>query len=379
VCFVAPGAYGALAGRPDLRHIGGAEVQQRLLGRELRRRGFEVSFVTLDHGQPDGVRHDGIRVFKTCRGEDGMPGLRFLHPRWTRLWRALGRADADVYYQRGAGVETGQVALWSGRRGRPFVFAASSDTNADPALPDLGAARERVLYRLGLRRASRVVCQNRSQQAAFRSVFGVDADLVRSCAEDPLRGAALPARAESGPASPRVLWVGRIHPQKRFELLLEVAEACPELPFDVVGGRATDSAYAAALSERARALPNVTLHGWVAPDEVGRFYDRASVLVCTSPVEGFPNTFLEAWARGVPTVSTVDPDELVAREGLGALGSDAAALAAGLRGLHASAAAWWACARRARRHFLAHHTVESVGNVYAALFMDLAGRRRAAA
>lgn len=378
VCFVAPGAYGALAGRPDLRHIGGAEVQQRLLARELLRRGFDVSFVTLDHGQPDAVRHDGIRVLKTCAGGDGVPGLRFLHPRWTSLWRALDRADADVYYQRGAGAETGQVALWARRRRRPFVFAASSDTNADPALPDLKVARERVLYRFGLRRATRVVCQTRKQQAALLGSFGVRADLIRSCSQDPLAGAALPPRAAgAGPA--RVLWVGRLDPQKRFELLLDLAAACPGLPFDVVGGRAADGGYAVSLVERARALSNVTLHGWVPPDEIGRFYDRATALCCTSPVEGFPNTFLEAWSRGVPTVSTVDPDDLVSREGLGGLGATAEELAAVLTRLHASPSEWSECSRRARAYYLAHHTVGAVVDAYAALFAELVSRSRKAA
>jgi hypothetical protein len=92
-----------------------------------------------------------------------------------------------------------------------------------------------------------------------------------------------------------------------------MAAACPGLPFDVVGGRAGDSGYAASLVGRARGFANVTLHGWLPPDRIGVFYDRATALVCTSPVEGFPNTFLEAWSRGVPTVSTVDPDALVSR------------------------------------------------------------------
>jgi glycosyltransferase involved in cell wall biosynthesis len=371
---VAPGAYGALAGRPDLRHIGGAEVQQRLLARELARRGFDVSFVTLDHGQPDGIRHDGIRVFKTCASHAGMPGLRFLHPRWTSLWRALDRAGADVYYQRGAGAETGQVALWSKRRRRPFVFAAASDTNADPALPDMKAARERVLYRFGLSRASRVVCQNRRQQEGLLASFGVRAGLVRSCSEDPLAGAPLPLRARTGPGPARVLWVGRFDPQKRFELLLDVAAACPGLPFDVVGGRAGDSGYATSLVRRAEGLANVTLHGWVPPDAMGSHYDRATALLCTSPVEGFPNTFLEAWSRGVPTVSTVDPDDLVSREGLGGRGTTADELSAALTRLNQAPETWRACSRRARAYYLAHHTVGAVVDAYEALFDELVAR-----
>jgi glycosyltransferase involved in cell wall biosynthesis len=173
--------------------------------------------------------------------------------------------------------------------------------------------------------------------------------------------------------------VGRLDPQKRFEMLLDLAAACPHLPFDVVGGRAGDSAYASSLLERARRLANVTLHGWVPPDEIGAFYERATALCCTSPVEGFPNTFLEAWSRGVPTVSTVDPDDLVARRGLGGLGATAPELGAVLTRLHASSSEWSECSRRARAYYLAHHTVGAVVDAYEALFADILARTRSAA
>jgi glycosyltransferase involved in cell wall biosynthesis len=362
ICFVAPGAYGAIAGRPDLRHIGGAEVQQRLLARELVRRGHAVTFVTLDHGQPDGATHDGIRVLKMCGENAGLPGLRFLHPRWTSLWGALRRADAEVYYQRGGGVETGQVALFARRHRRRFVFATASDTNCVPELPDLPVAREKILYRFGLRRADRVVCQTETQRDLLVRNFQVGASLVRSCSEDPWReAAALRDRPFEGP---RVLWVGRFSPQKRPELLLELAALCPEVPFEVVGGRAGDGVYAAGLVSRAEALPNVTLHGWVRPDEVGAFYDRASVLLCTSPVEGFPNTFLEAWSRGVPTVSTVDPDGLIETKGLGAVGRTAPELSSALARLHAEGRTWSDSSRRARDHYVRTHTVGAVVDAY---------------
>src|SRR4029453_9741886 len=68
---------------------------------------------------------------------------RFLHPRWTSLSRALLRADADVYYQNCAEAATGQVAWWTRRHGRRFVYSVASDMHCDPALPDLPPSRAR--------------------------------------------------------------------------------------------------------------------------------------------------------------------------------------------------------------------------------------------
>jgi len=376
ICFVASGAYGAVSGRPEVRHIGGAEMQQVRIGRELRRRGHAVSFVTLDHGQPDGVEHEGLKVFRMCAWEDGLPGLRFVHPRWTSLWGALKRANADVYYQRGAGPETGQVALWCSLRRRPFLFAAASDTNCIPSLPDLPTRRERVLYRYGLRRATRVVAQTEAQAALLRESFGLASTLIKSCSEDPL-GAAEPAPFEA--RTGRVLWIGRFAKKKRFELLLDLAEASPQIAFDVVGGEASSREYSARMSERARHLPNITLHGWVPQEGMGAFYDRASMLICTSWVEGFPNTFMEAWARGTPTVSTVDPDGLIRKHGLGAAGDTAGDLRAAIVSLRSSAETWRGCAQRARRYFLENHTIPAAVDRYEELLRSLSARGREAA
>jgi glycosyltransferase involved in cell wall biosynthesis len=64
-------------------------------------------------------------------------------------------------------------------------------------------------------------------------------------------------------------------------------------------------------------LPNVTMPGAVRYSETGALFDRAKIFLNTSSIEGFPNTFLQAWIRGVPVVSFFDPDSLVQREVLG--------------------------------------------------------------
>ncbi len=367
---MAPNAYAALAARSDLAHIGGAEVQQVLIAKALRQRGYSVCFVTWDHGQPDAVAHDGIQVFKACRVDAGCPGVRFLHPRWTSLYAALKRANADVYYQRTAGCETGQTALWCRCHRRPFVFASASESNCSPLLPGLRGRRERALYRFGLRRATRIVCQTFAQRLAFERHFGIHATLIRSCAADPFDGRrlnrSLPRR---GPY--RLLWVARFHSKKRPEWLLRLAQACPDFVFDIVGdGRRSDPGVEDFLSRAAR-LPSVTCHGRVPHERIGSYYDQAHLLICTSLDEGYPNTFMEAWARGTPVVSSFDPDGVIARHGLGAVGGSIAQLRDASQRLLSSPGHWADCSQNAREFFLETHTISAAADAYETLLAQL--------
>jgi glycosyltransferase involved in cell wall biosynthesis len=357
VCFVALNAYGLLSGRADLTHIGGAELQQVLLARELSSRGYRVSFVTLDHGQSDGIQHDGITVYRAYAPGAGLPGVRFFHPRWTGLWAAMARANADVYYNRCAGYEVGQVALWCRRHGRRFVFAVASDSDCIPQLPLLECHRERYLYRWGLRIAGTITAQTTTQQGLLRRNFGLESTVVPNCCPMPVEEEA-PAADPGRNQSPRVLWLGRIAEQKRLEWLLDVAERCPQMVFDVVGASTAQSEYAARLTRRAAGIPNVVMHGRVPHDDVPRFYRRAAVLCCTSLYEGFPNTFLEAWSRGLPVVSTFDPDGVIAKHGIGWNTDTVDGVAEQLKRALTLPKEWRAASVAARRYCRENHSPE---------------------
>jgi glycosyltransferase involved in cell wall biosynthesis len=76
----------------------------------------------------------------------------------------------------------------------------------------------------------------------------------------------------------------------------------------------TDEDYRAALAMR---LPNLTVRGTIPHEQIGGFLGHAALFTHTSPAEGFPNAFLEAWSYGLPTVTCFDPDGIIERERLG--------------------------------------------------------------
>ena len=184
ICFVALQNFAALVDDPKFGNIGGADIQQALIGRELAIRGYRVSFITLDHGQDNEIEIDGMRIIKAYDQNAGIRVLRFPHPRLTSLWRAMRRADADIYYQRTSGSITGIVSVFCRRHRRKFVFAVASDCHCMTKPPYRRLRHERVLYRYGLRRADLVIAQTLAQQRLLRENFGIGCTVIPNCAPE---------------------------------------------------------------------------------------------------------------------------------------------------------------------------------------------------
>jgi len=369
ICFVAHNAYGEISGVPT-GHIGGIEKQQTLMARWLARQGHRVSMITWDEGQDHGVRFDGVTVLKCCRRDAGVKGLRFFHPSWTSLIAAMRRADADVYYQNCGEFVTGQAAMWCRRHGRKFVYSVASDPDVDRSLPAMKSFRERFLYRYGLRRADAVIVQTLFQQRCLHEQWGISSVVIPMLCDGP-DGAETPLSRSPDVKGARILWIGRIGREKRLELLLDIADQCPDLHFDVVGRPHVDDIYIRELLERADRLDNVTMHGYVPYKQTGQYYRQASLLCCTSAYEGFPNTFLEAWSHALPVVSTFDPDNVVAEHALGAIAGDVPGLVDGIFALLESPQRYNQAAENAHRYYLERHAVDVVMPRFQQVFIDV--------
>ncbi len=359
ICFVAPFGYPVLAGDRSVKVVGGAEVQQSFIARELARRGHEVSMVSMDYGQREGDLVHGVRLLKMCAPDAGLPVLRFLHPRLTSLWAALRRADADIYYQRASGALTGFVAAFARRHGRRMLFAGAHDFDFEPHLPLIAYRRDKALYRYGLRHADQVVVQSERQQQRCREVFGREALRIRSCYGHQGR----PAEQQGV-----VLWAASVKPIKRPELFLDLAERLPQFRFKLIGGPGAGAAHFEALRARAAALPNVEMTGFVPHVDVEAHFDGAALFVNTAVSEGFPNTFLQAWSRGMPTVSFFDPGTRLEGEPVGVVVPHLEAMVQAVQRLKTDTAAWQREGQRAAEYLRRHHAVGTVVDEYERIF-----------
>jgi glycosyltransferase involved in cell wall biosynthesis len=305
ICFVAPYAWPVLSRDPNIQVVGGAEVQQCILARLLAADGYRVSMVTYDYGQPAAALVDGVTVYRSFRPNAGVPVLRFLHPRLTAMWRVLREVDADVYYHRSAAMWTAVVAEFARLRGKRSVYAGASDADFLVGGEQISYARDRWLFRHGLARVDRVVVQNPEQLSRLRKNHGRDGLLIPSCYVPPETARRASADNEV------VLWVGTVHDHKRPEIALDIAERLPQRRFVLIGGPSVGGerfkpGYFESIRNRASRLPNVEFKGFLPLAQVEPWFDRARLLINTSVYEGMPNTFLQAWARGVPTAATVD-------------------------------------------------------------------------
>jgi glycosyltransferase involved in cell wall biosynthesis len=369
ICFVAPTTWPTISRSRDIRVVGGAEVQQSMIAPALASRGYPVSMICYDYGQPDGTVVNGVRIINMHKPDEGIPVVRYLHPRLTSLWRALARADADVYYQRTAAAYTGFVSMFCRKNGRKAIYSGASDVDFIPGKQEIRYARDRWIFEYGLRNVDKVITQNPQQHQELRDNYQREGTLIPSCY-------APPVGAKHDRAG-YVLWVASVRPSKRAELALEIARRLPAHKFVMVGGPDPDrrsQEYFAGLQETARSLPNLEIKGFVPLDETEKLFNGARVFLNTSEYEGFPNTFLQAWARGIPSVGFIDTGSRRDGEPVYEIAPDVSQATWKLDRLMREDLHWQQMSQRCQAFFRETHSVDAIIDKYEREILALAGR-----
>lgn len=309
ICFVAHNVYSFFYHNSSSKKIGGAEFQQMLIGKALAERGLSVSYISKDVGQSRTVKKEKLTFYKIFSEKEGLPGLRFFYPRLFKLFRALAKANADVYYARGAGYMAGITALFCKVFSKKFVFASAHDTDFIPGEELIPFFRDRWLYRTGLHMADQVISQTEGQNQLLIKNYGIESIVIRNF-------------YSTNPAFRRgskyILWVATIKEWKRPLIFIELAIQFPDHEFVMIGGKTkgNETLYFE-IEKCSDDIENFKFLGFQELSEVEKVFDKCKVFVNTSLHEGFPNTFLQAWARGIPVLSLIDPDNVITRYGLG--------------------------------------------------------------
>jgi len=373
ICFLGLENLSVLAPEFAPMPASGEPVQQTLLARALARRGYDVSMVVARLGQPEGAVYDGVRTLSAFHPDEGIPVLRFVHPRWTGVMAALRKAEADVYYTSCASIGAEQIVRAARATGGTAVFRAASDSDCDPSKLLIRLWRDRKIYEHGLSRVDHVLVQSECQQRLMQRNYGRDSRVAGMLVDPGGPPAAFLDRTR------HALWVSNIRQVKRPDLALDVARLLPELGFQMAGGPVGGSeAMYDEVRAAAQGLPNMEFSGTVPYQQVSQVFANARVFVNTSDVEGFPNSYLQAWTNGVPVVAFFDPDGVIAREGLGVAVRTLEEMCAAVERLATSESDWRAASRRCLDFMAREFSADRILEPYLETFAARGGRPTAA-
>jgi glycosyltransferase involved in cell wall biosynthesis len=176
----------------------------------------------------------------------------------------------------------------------------------------------------------------------------------------------------------RLLFVGRLMPQKGIDLLIDaLAQLSPDISLDVVGD-GPDRAALEARASSAAVSTRVSFHGAVKQYDLPAFYQRALALVVPSALEGLGLVAVEAQLCETPVVAFDSgglPDVIQhERTGILVRERSAGALAAAIATLLARDDLGATLGAAGRLHALATFAPESVAKRYAEIYRNVIGR-----
>ena len=297
--------YQLLSGR-NPRGIVGPDVYQVLLAKELVKHNFQVSYITHTEGGPPVESINGIEVRKIY---PIVNRLNLIQKAFA-IGKAMREAKADIYFQRGgAGPFT---PLFCRLIRKPCIVTIASDAHVCRKIRKEMGTLPRLKTALEIRLADIIIVGSESHRAMLKRNFGKDGLLIKKHLPLPTRG--MPAKAKP----PVVLWVGAMSENKQPELFLKLAEAMPQVTFQMISGSFAGRDYFNAIKKKFRGISNLKFLGFIPFNEINEYFSRAAILVSTSKVEGFPHVFVQAWMNYTPVASlNTNPDKVIDKYKLG--------------------------------------------------------------
>jgi glycosyltransferase involved in cell wall biosynthesis len=347
--------------------MGGAQYQAHLLAEECAgRKGVSVTYLGRNMPQGESAGRLPYHVIKAGSAA-GIRSRALLFDAYA-VWRALSRIRPHVIYQRMKQSYTGVCALYARTHDVPMFFHVASAADVSRRLMGKRLSMsspfdlaESFAGNWGMRHASHILVQSQSQARLLQENFKRQpARVVGNFQPLP------PQLPQKFGDKTRVLWVGNIKDVKRPELFVDLARSLRErrdIEFWMVGLPSKQKRFQPMMTAIG-SCENLRYFGQLSLADVNALMCQADVFVNTSRYEGFPNTFIQAWANGAVVVSlVVDIDNGLESQGVGFCSGDVERLRAVIVDLAHSRPQRQAIAARAFDYVHQMHSTENAAQL----------------
>lgn len=290
-----------------------------------------------------------------------------------RLLAALHRADLDLVHLHGIWTDCSRVAArWAAATGKPLLI--SPHGMLDPWILARGRWKKTI---------ARAAYERRSwaRASAFHALTAAEREDIeqatgRRGVATIIPNAVQPApRTEEERRGMTFLYLGRIHPKKNVEALVDawtIVERPSEARLVIVGWGGEEDI--GSLERKVAAATQVEFVGPQFGEAKAALLGQARFLCLPSHSEGLPMAILEAWAQGTPTLMSrhCHLDEGFAAGAAIDCGTGVQEIAAILRqALSADNSSWQAMSRAAQMLVAEHFSPASVAGRWRALYGGL--------
>jgi len=340
--------------------FGGAELQLYNLATELAKdSNFDIHFIVGDFGQPDFETREGVKLYKFFNPRKKLKYFRAIFGFYC-LWKLLKKNNADIYIQRAAGLETGEVALYCRKNKKRFVYMAANDEDVMEKRPSYFRKGFMSwirwwLFKVGLRNTKLVFVQNNKQKEILKKNYNKEG-IIRKSAHYIKEISELELKSFT-------LWVGKADmATKQPEIFIELAKEFPNEKFVMVCPISNDINYFEKIKKQAKEVPNLKFIDYVPFNEIDDYFLKAKIFINTSKTEGFPNTFIQAAKNKTPILSlNVNPDNMLERYKIGfCTNNNFEKLKNKLKELLKNKTLWQKMAENAYRYAIENHDIKKI-------------------
>jgi len=276
--------------------LAGTEIATYNLADHLTRRGHEVHIITShDVGLPELSEENGFYVHRIA-----WPKIRFIGigTFWVRIFLKIREIRPDIVHAQSLGIAI--PALISKRMlSIPYVVWGQG---TDIYLPErftqmtsrliLQNADATLALTEGMKRKMQEICEREVSVVPN----GINLERFSSSSED-----------KKGSSAKTIIFVGRLHPVKGIQYLIEamaiVHQEMPDVKLVIVGD-GVERSRLEELAERLNLDGCIQFAGQISQERIPRVMHQADVFALSSLTEGLPVVLLEAMAAGLPIVAT---------------------------------------------------------------------------